>query len=142
MNDARAVEVEAVLARLRRWAAAREDVRALALVGSRARNAADGASDVDLVLLTVAPARYAEDDRWIDELDGWRLVRTQRWGVLTERRLALASGLEVELNVGLPSWAAVAPVDAGTRRVVSDGARILLDRDGLLRALLDACGLR
>lgn len=47
--------------------------------------------------------------------------------LLTERRLRLASGLEVEVCIGHPSWAETDPVDAGTRRIVSDGIRVLWD---------------
>jgi hypothetical protein len=67
------------------------------------------------------------------------LVHTRSWGAITERRFALSSGLEVELGIGVPSWAAVDPVDAGTRQVVADGIRVLNDRDGTLGALVAAC---
>lgn len=66
-------------------------------------------------------------------------MRTLEWGVLTERRFALPSGLEVELGIASPAWAAIDPVDTGTRRVVSDGVRILHDPDGLLETLASAC---
>ena len=67
----------------------------------------------------------------------WRLVRTQTWGVVTERRLGHPSGFDLELNVASPSWASIDPLDAGTRRVLSDGASILLDRDVASRKLWD-----
>ena len=73
------------------------------------------------------------------ELGSERLVRTLQWGDITERRFALASGLEVEFGIGLPAWAAIDPVDPGTQRVVIEGMRILHDPDGLLAALAAAC---
>jgi hypothetical protein len=94
-----------------------------------------------VVLLTSSPRHYVDDDEWIAEIGDWRPVRTQRWGAVTERRLAVTNGLEVELGVTSPAWASTDPLDAGTRRVISDGARILLDRDGVLAALLKACGV-
>lgn len=114
-------------------------MRALALVGSWARGAARPDSDVDLVLLTDRVATYVEDDHWITEIGAVALIRTESWGAITERRVALPSGLEVEVGVGRPAWAATAPIDAGTRRVVHGGLRILHDPDGLLAALQSAC---
>lgn len=125
------------------WAAEREDVAAVALVGSWARGAARANSDLDLIVLTHEPAPYVEGDGWIEDLAaGACLVRTGDWGAIVERRLRLPSGLEVEVGFGRPSWAAAAPVDPGTRRVVRDGLRPLFDPDGLLRELAAACTFR
>ena len=139
MNDARAAEVDALLQRLAVWAAQRSDVRALALVGSWAYEEPHANSDVDIVLLTREPALFIDRDEWLGELGANALIRTANWGVITERRVAVANGLEVEIGVGTPAWASTDPVDAGTLRVVADGMRILHDPDGLLAALAAAC---
>jgi predicted nucleotidyltransferase len=133
-------EVEALLERAVGWAVAHEDVAALALAGSWARDAVRPESDVDLIVLTDDPAAYTESVDWIEGLaPGAVLVRTGDWGPIVERRLRLLSGLEVELGVGRPSWAGTSPVDPGTRRVVLDGCRPLHDPRGLLAALVFAC---
>jgi hypothetical protein len=134
-TDARRIEVERLLDVVVKWASARHDVRGLALVGSWARGTAYMESDVDLVLLTCRVERYTERDDWIGDLGGETIVRTTSWGPLTERRLGMPSGFEVELGVVPLYWAAVYPVDSGTRSVVEDGMRVLHDPDGLLRAL-------
>ena len=139
MTDSRADEVEALIQRFPRWAEQRSDVRALALVGSWAYGAPDMDSDVDVVLLTDAPGNYIEREDWLKELGGVRLVRTLPWGAITERRFTLPSGLEVEVGVGTPAWAAVDALDDGTRKVVSDGFRVLYDPDRLLTRLLAVC---
>jgi predicted nucleotidyltransferase len=136
MSDTADLEVEALLNVLARWAPERRDVRAVALVGSWAYGAPRPDSDVDVVLLTEEPALYTDAEEWVEELGGVGLVNTQSWGAITERRFVLPSGLEVELGVGRPSWAAVAPLDEGTRRVATDGLRAVYDPDGLLAALL------
>lgn len=123
------------------WARQHADVRGLALVGSRVRGCARSDSDFDFVVLTRAASQYLEDDERFTELGAVRIDRPRAWGVLTERRLFFSSGPSVELGFADPSWAATDPVDAGTRRVVSDGMRILDDPDGLLKALSDACGV-
>jgi predicted nucleotidyltransferase len=61
-------EVDALINRSRDWAASRADVRGLALVGSWARDQADHASDVDLILLVDEPDAYVNDEAWIKEL--------------------------------------------------------------------------
>lgn len=133
----RSDEVEGLLRLAAAWAAGRPDVRALALVGSWARGEARPDSDVDLVLLTDRPARFVGADGWAAELGG-RVVRTAPWGAVTERRVALPSGLEVDVGVAEPGWASADPVDPGTRAVVSDGMRALHDPDGLLATLAAA----
>jgi hypothetical protein len=130
--------VEDIIGRVTRWAARRPDVVGLLLVGSYARNAARPDSDIDLVLLTTDQVGYA-DNTWAHELVLGDVVRVQSWGPITERRFRTHSGLEVEINIGSPSWADTNPVDPGTRRVVTDGARILHDPNRPLAALLDAC---
>lgn len=64
-----------------------------------------------------------------------QLVRAEDWGPLTERRVVLRSGLEVEFGFVSPSWASVDPVDPGTARVVGDGWSPLVDPDGTLARL-------
>jgi len=139
VTQERADEVRLFLATLREWAEGRPDVVAVVLVGSWARGDARMASDVDVVLLTEDQKPYLEGYAWLHELGGVGLVRTRRWGPLTERRFALSSGLEVEMGVAPASWASANPVDGGTRRVVADGAAVVHDPKGLLARLVVAC---
>lgn len=139
VTDKRAAEVHDLLAAVQSWANQRVDVLAVGLVGSWARGEACMDSDVDLVVLTTDTRAYLEDDAWLRELGGLRIVKTRAWGPLTERRFVLLSGLEVDAGIASPSWVATRPVDAGTRRVVSDGLRIIHDPDGLLARLVKAC---
>lgn len=131
-------EVDGVLAVIRRWAAERLDLRAVALVGSWARGAARPDSDVDVVLLTEDQATYLQDVAWLAAFGATGVVRTRQWGAVTERRVVLASGLELEFGVTGPGWASTDPVDAGTRVVVCDGLVVLHDPEGLLAQLIDA----
>ena len=133
-------EVDDVLAAVGAWAGQRQDVRALALVGSWARGTATVSSDVDLVLLTDDVAHYVERGDWITEALGpqAQLVRTRAWGVLIERRVRLPSGLEVELGFAPCSWAETDPLDPGTAAVIRDGCRPLFDADALLARLVAA----
>lgn len=132
-------EVHRVLSAIPRWATHRADVRAVGLCGSWARNTQRMSSDVDLVVLTGSPDLYVDADEWLHDFGSPPLVRTQQWGVLTERRVRLSSGLEVEFGFAYPAWAALTPVDAGTRGVVADGLRPLYDPALLLAEVVTAC---
>ncbi len=138
ISPERRTEIEQVIDRITRWAGDRRDIVGLLLVGSCARNAARPDSDIDLVVLTTDEARYA-DNSWANELALGELIRIQSWGPITERRFVTASGLEVEINIGSPDWTNTNPVDPGTHRVVTDGARPLHDPAGALASLLNAC---
>ena len=135
-------EVDALLRAVREWAGDRVDLRAVALVGSWARGGAQADSDVDIVLVTETPGLYVDDAEWARPLGAVEVLRTQRWGVLTERRMALASGLVVEFGVVTPAWASTTPLDDGTARVVDDGLVALHDPSGLLSELAQAVAAR
>ena len=112
-------------------------VAAVGLVGSYARGTARPASDVDLIVLTGSPEALLRSDDWFHLFDpAAELVRVEDFGAIQERRLRLPRGLVVDVGIGRPSWAAVDPVDAGTRRVVSDGLAVLYDPINLLGALM------
>ena len=139
VTEERANEVGALIARLDVWARGRPEVVAVGLVGSWARGEARMDSDLDIALLAENREPFLRDDAWVHALGGTGLVRTRRWGPVTERRFALCSGLEVELGVAPAYWASTDPVDEGTRRVVADGAAVVYDPEGLLARLVVAC---
>lgn len=131
-------EVERLLAHVAQWARDQEDLVAVAMVGSRARGGARSDSDLDLVFLSRHPRRYLEAEDWAQELGAGAVQATARRGVLTEQRLRLASGLELDIGIGTPRWASRNPLDPGTARVVAEGLRIIHDPKGLLARLRDA----
>lgn len=130
--------VEAV----RLWAPAVPGLRAVALAGSYASGRARPDSDVDLIVLCDEPACLLTDRAWLGVFGEAVAVSVEDWGAVTSLRVRYAGGLEVEWGLGRPSWAATAPLDAGTARVVADGFRPLYDPEGLLAALLAATGRR
>jgi hypothetical protein len=122
------------------WASAHATIRALAIVGSHARGEAGPDSDIDLMILADDPAAFRHSD-WLASI-AWRQGglsisrwRDEEYGAVWSRRIWLQPGAEVELSFGHVSWADLDPIDAGTRRVISDGCRILYDPDGALHRL-------
>lgn len=133
-----------VLTLVTRWASAREDVEAVALVGSHARGAARPDSDVDVMLLVSDPGRLRQGARWIDEIP-WGRVNAQiaswtdeDYGAAWSRRIVLSNGFEIEMTFSSPRWAATDPCDEGTRQVIQGGRRILFDPGGMLGRLIRA----
>jgi uncharacterized protein len=137
------VSAHGILETAARWAKTQKDIRALALVGSHARGAAGPDSDIDLVALAQDP-RIFRDEAWLTTIEWSRAgVRPVKWsqeeyGAVWSLRVWFELGWEVEFGFAPLSWAEISPVDQGTRRVISDGCRILYDPDGLLKRLITA----
>lgn len=116
-------------------------LRAVALVGSWARNQAGAGSDIDLLLLSSEPHSLLQDRTWT-ELG--RIVlgpALEEWGRVRSLRLVYEDWGEVEFSIGHADWAALPP-DPGTLRVVRDGLLPLHDPQGLLKALLEGITLQ
>jgi uncharacterized protein len=141
MNNASA---EAVIEAVAAWVRARDDVRALALVGSWARGNPRPASDVDLLVLSDCAEGYRTGRERMSEIDfaraGYSIKSSNNvsYGAVWSRHIHLHPAGEVELTFAVCAWASVAPIDQGTRAIVSDAFRIIVDKDGSLARLVGA----
>jgi predicted nucleotidyltransferase len=124
-------DIEPFLREIAQWASAREDILAVALVGSRARGEAREDSDVDLILLAEDPKQYLADGGWTAQFGAVRRRRTEPYGRITSVRVWYDDGREVEYGIGAAEWAED-PLDQGARRVIRDGMRILFERGKML----------
>ncbi|MBT9257674.1 nucleotidyltransferase domain-containing protein [Phycicoccus sp. KQZ13P-1] len=126
-----------VIEHARRWAAGQGDVRACVVVGSYAYNAPRMGSDVDIIIVTEERARYLHDLEFAAGIaPKARLIRSEEWGALTERRVRLPSGLIVEFGIVDPSWCSL-PLDPGTEQVLGRACWVLHD-DGSVAAALES----
>jgi hypothetical protein len=138
-----AADAKAIIDAVTDWANNREDIRALALVGSWARGNPHPASDLDILLLSDSAADYRHG-AWLTEVAfesaGFHLQSHQAvtYGAVWSEHLQLEPDAEVELTFARCSWANVDPIDNGTRQVVNDGLHIIFDRDRVLTKLIDA----
>jgi hypothetical protein len=112
------------------WSRLEAGIAAVVLVGSHARGDARPDSDIDLVLLCADPQVYLKDKHWVRRFGQPASIQQEVWGNVTSLRVRYA-GLEVEFGLTSVDWAAD-PEDLGVAEVVRHGARILLDRDGVL----------
>ncbi len=131
------MEVQNFLAGIKTWGEKQPDIQGVVLVGSHARGTARPDSDVDLVILTVKPERYINSCAFAEKFGPFSEWQKEDWGAVTSMRVWYQDGLEVEYGITLPSWAAL-PLDPGTLQVVSDGMRIIFDREGSLKSNLSA----
>ncbi len=132
LNERRAsMNVSTFLGAFSRWASSQPDVKAIALVGSHARNAASEDSDLDLLILTTDVANYINDHAWVSQFGETTECRVEEWGKVTSLRTIYQHGLEVEYGFSTPDWAK-RPMDAGSLRVVTDGMKILFDAQNIL----------
>jgi len=114
-----------------RWSRRRKDIRAVALVGSYARETATESSDIDLVIIAEEPKEYFEKTGWIRVFGKVIAQKVEAYGKLTSLRVWYESGLEIEYGFTTREWVN-SPLDAGTKRVVDDGMRLLFEKEMLL----------
>jgi predicted nucleotidyltransferase len=127
----RSISAAAMIEAVQGWAQRREDVRALALVGSHARGDARGDSDIDFVLLCSDPTLYLQRTDWLSTFGEVARFSTEDWGHVQSVRVWYRNGPEVEFGITGLEWAAIPP-DRGTSEVLRNGSSILVDRDGSL----------
>ena len=140
----KAADADAIVRAVAYWAMGREDIRAMALVGSWARGDPHEGSDVDLLLLSDRADEYRHRRQWLREIDfegtGYRIQSSEDaiYGVVWSRHLALRPTARVELTFAKRSWARIDPIDGGTLGIIKDAFRIIVDKDGVLTSLLKA----
>lgn len=135
MANDKAVAYEEILERVARWAEAREDIRAVAIVGSRARAEmpADEWADLDVVLFTTDPASLVEDAAWVGNFgEVWLTFAETNEAGMPERRVLYEGMLDVDF-VLVPIGAMAQLLDAGVAAAaVGRGSRVVSDKDGLV----------
>jgi predicted nucleotidyltransferase len=114
-----------------RWASTQSDIKAIALVGSYARDSATEDSDIDLVMLVEHPGKYLENIEWPRQFGSVERQQIEHYGLVTSLRVWYAGGREVEYGITTRHWAAT-PLDKGTRQVIDDGMKVLFEREALL----------
>lgn len=128
--------IDPFLDALKTWAVKQPDILALAIVGSHARGMTRPDSDIDIIAIVDDPVHYLKTSAWLERFGQVRSISHEDWGLLQSRRVHYADGTEVEFGITVRSWASTDPLDPGTTEVVSDGMRILYDRETLLQSLL------
>jgi aminoglycoside 6-adenylyltransferase len=123
------------------WASEREDVAALVVVGSQARDdvPADRWSDLDLILLLDSPSRYTDDATWTSEFGNpvvtfLEATMDGHW----ERRVLYETGEDVDFVLFPAAVAERIEAIELAAALLARGYRVLLDRIGVEERLARA----
>ena len=123
--------------RLAAWAHDRADVRAVLILGSRARTdrSADQWSDLDISLVVTDPQPYIDTTGWLDELGRVVLTFTELSAGGSPERRALFEGMVdvdfVPLSTEVVQARLDGSVSAESSATLARGVRVLVDKDGL-----------
>ena len=134
MSAPKGQQVRQFVDEFNQWAASQPDILAVALLGSYARNEATCASDIDLLIIASEPQTYLQDTQWAQCFGAICRQQIESYGKVTSLRVWYSSGYEVEYGFTDEMWSAL-PLDEGTKKVVSDGMKILSERGSVLSRL-------
>ena len=118
------------------------EVLAFGLCGSWARGTAKSDSDIDLSILVKDKLRFKKTD-WIKELELEKINKKVEYfqdnvyGQVWSRHVFLNNKTEIEFSFADKSWADTENLDEGTRKVVSDGFKIIYDPQLILKKLVE-----
>ena len=118
---------EDILEKASQWAQTEPAVFALVLVGSWARGENRPDSDLDLVILTDEKEKVLEKPGYFAGFAPVYRENVEYYGRGTSLRIFYENGPEVEFGFVDSKWADL-PLDEGTRRVLSGGYRVLVDK--------------
>lgn len=122
---------ESFIKRTINWAADESLIDAVILIGSYARGTQKEDSDIDLVVLTSDKQHYVDNPSVFAYFGEIESSNVELYGECTSVRVWYKSGLEVEFGMVISKWIDI-PLDYGTRRALSDGYKILIDKDEIL----------
>jgi predicted nucleotidyltransferase len=140
-----ATETDRLIAVIQGLVRRREDLRGMAVCGSWARGNPRPDSDLDLLIVAQEPELLRRKQKWIRELNfsdaGFHYIdhTTAKYGAVWSAHIGLEPEAALELTFAKESWASVHPIDPGTRDVVTDAFKVLIDKDGALQRLRNAC---
>lgn len=125
------MDITTFLNNIKQWGDKSNDIYSIILVGSYARGEEREDSDVDLVIVTSNVNMYLNNN-FIDNFGKVESYQKENWGRVTSIRVWYNSGLEVEFGITTPIWVE-RPLDSGTFRVLSDGYKVILDKEGYFK---------
>jgi predicted nucleotidyltransferase len=140
-----AAEVNRLIAVIEALVSGRDELRGMAICGSWARGNPRPDSDLDVLIIAQEPGSLRRDEEWVHALRfsdaGFRYIghHSAQYGAVWSAHIKLEPEAELELTFADKNWASVQRIDPSTRHVVTDAFTIIVDKDGRLRNLCDAC---
>jgi aminoglycoside 6-adenylyltransferase len=121
------------------WAKSRPDIRAVALVGSGARDdhPADQWSDLDFVIVASDAQSLLSSTDWLADIGAswFSIVERSPSGEAIERRVLFEDGCDMDFIIVSSESARGGFPGTFVKEIASRGVRVLLDRDAVLASL-------
>lgn len=125
---------DGLIDRVKLFAVRTSHLESVLIVGSYARGTNRKDSDLDLVFVTRDKAGMVADQSFAEQFGPVARRQTEYYGACTSVRVWYRDGKEVEFGIVEPSWISK-PLDEGTRKVLSDGYRVVLDKKQYFKGL-------
>ena len=122
---------EEIIEKTTKWAVSEGLIEAAIIVGSYARGTRKPDSDIDLILITSNKQHYINNTSVFSFLGEIDCATIEQYGECTSVRVWYQAGFEVEYGMVSQKWIEV-PLDIGTKEVLGNGYRVLLDKTDLL----------
>ena len=135
-------KLDKILDLIQVFAESNERIIAVGLCGSYARGNAKADSDIDLSILVNDKLKF-KSTTWIETFDFDKInerldfFEDKEYGRVWSRHVFLKSKIEIEFSFANISWADTENLDEGTRKVVSDGFKIIYDPQFILNKLVE-----
>ena len=120
--------LEKFLDELKKYAKNTSHIESIIIVGSYARGTNNDSSDLDIVIITSNKNGMIENQDFVQKFGAVSKQQTEYYGACTSIRVWYKDGKEVEFGIVEPSWISV-PLDTGTYRVLSDGYKVVIDKE-------------
>ena len=119
-----------------KWGSEEDEIFSILVTGSYARNDQTLESDIDLIIITKSKKHFISNYNWINRFGKVVESSFETWGTVETIRVFFENQMEVEFGIATEDWCRI-PVDQGTFKVVNEGHKILVDKEGLLEKLIN-----
>ena len=117
-------QVNKFFADLITWAKQSSDVKAIAVVGSYARNQQKADSDIDLIIIVSEVEKLFNDTKWLSNFGSYVDKEIEDYGLITSLRV-FYSFAEVEFGIGTKEWIEAGKIEGETKQVIDSGFKSL-----------------
>lgn len=119
---------EIFINKIKQWGTENTDIKSIIIVGSYAKGTNKATSDIDLIIMTSNKDEMIKNQNFTELFGEVESTQTEYYGACTSVRVWYKSGPEVEFGLVTPDWISQ-PLDNGTYRVLSNGYKIITDKN-------------
>jgi len=118
------------------WAKHENNIKAVAMIGSYARNNPEKDSDVDFIILTNTPGYYIKNANWLNYFGEVKEFEIAFYGNVTSLHARYIDFPKVEFSFTDENWIAIPP-HQDTLRIIMNGMKVIYDKKNLFSQFID-----